>query len=102
MNLRTLLSSSRMPGDLMDSSARQRSGFDLPDRSGDTAEFIRRIQESEALRRSDRLKELLTYLVKHSASYPDTPVSEHDIGTEVYRRRPDYDTSHDTIVRVQV
>jgi len=100
--LQTLLSSCEMQGDLIDGSARQRSGFDLPDRSSDSAEFIRRIRESEALRRSGRLKELLAYLVKHSASYPDTPVSEHDIGTDVYRRRPDYDTSHDTIVRVQV
>ena len=88
-----------MTGDVLDSSAGRRASFDLPDRSSDTAEFVRRIQESETLRRSGRLKELLAYLLARTASDPDTPVREHDIGTFVYHRRADYDTSHDTIVR---
>jgi len=86
----------------MDSSAGKRTSLDLPDPSSDTTEFVRRIQESETLRRSGRLKELLAYLLERTATDPETPVREHEIGTYVYRRRPDYDTSHDTIVRVQV
>lgn len=62
----------------------------------------RRILDSEGLRRSGRLRELLTYLLKRASAAPDSPIREQDIGSEVYGRRPDYDTSHDTIVRVQI
>jgi hypothetical protein len=65
-------------------------------------EAAQRILESEGLRRSGRLRELLTYLLKRSAIAPDTSISEQDIGHEVYGRSRDYDTSHDTIVRVQI
>jgi hypothetical protein len=62
----------------------------------------RRILDSEGLRRSGKLKELLAYLLKRAIVVPNTPVSEQNIGTHVYGRRPDYDTTHDTIVRVQI
>src|SRR6476660_7836784 len=67
-----------------------------------TSELLQRIQTSETFRRSDRLKELLAYLVHRSETRPDAAAREQDIGTEVYGRDPDYDTSHDTIVRVPV
>lgn len=65
-------------------------------------EAAQRILDSEGLRRSGRLQELLLYLLKRASESPDTPVREQDIGHEVYGRGPDYDTSHDTIVRVQI
>src|SRR4051794_82579 len=67
-----------------------------------TSEPAQRILDSEGLRRSGRLRELLAYLLKRAAESPDGPIREQDIGIEVYGRRPDYDTGHDTIVRVQV
>jgi hypothetical protein len=67
-----------------------------------TSEPAQRILDSEGLRRSGRLRELLAYLLKRAAESPDGPIREQDIGREVYGRRPDYDTGHDTIVRVQV
>ena len=74
----------------------------LPDPQVFITEASQRILESEGLRRSGRLRELLTYLLKRSAISPDIPVREQDIGHDVYGRNPDYDTSHDTIVRVQI
>src|SRR5581483_1604105 len=62
----------------------------------------RKILVSEALRRSGRLKELLVYLLARTAESPEAPVREQEIGVSVYNRSPGYDTSHDTIVRVQV
>ncbi len=66
------------------------------------AELGARILGSETLRRSGRLKELLAWLLERSAEAPHLPIREHDIGTAVYGRPADYDTAHDTIVRVQV
>jgi hypothetical protein len=73
-----------------------------PDSHSGIEQAARRILDSEGLRRSGRLRELLTYLLKRASLAPDIPIREHDIGSEVYGRRPDYDTSHDTIVRVQI
>lgn len=72
---------------------------DSPDQISPAA---RRILNSEGLRRSGKLRELLAYLLKRAAISPDSPVREQSIGAEVYGRRPDYDTNHDTIVRVQI
>ena len=74
----------------------------LPDLQPEIGHQAQRILDSEGLRRSGRLRELLLYLLKRASESPDHPVREQDIGNEVYGRRPDYDTSHDTIVRVQV
>jgi hypothetical protein len=62
----------------------------------------RRILDSEGLRRSGKLRELLAYLLKRAIVSPNTSVSEQNIGADVYGRRLDYDTTHDTIVRVQI
>jgi hypothetical protein len=72
---------------------------DSPDHIGSAA---RRILESEGLRRSGKLRELLSYLLNRAAVCPDSPVREQNIGAEVYGRSPDYDTNHDTVVRVQI
>jgi len=72
---------------------------DSPDQISAAA---RRILGSEGLRRSDKLRELLAYLLKRAAKCPDSPVREQNIGAEVYGRKPNYDTNHDTVVRVQI
>ena len=72
---------------------------DSPDQISPAA---RRVLDSEGLRRSDKLRELLAYLLKRAANCPDSPVREQNIGAEVYGRKPNYDTNHDTVVRVQI
>jgi hypothetical protein len=74
----------------------------LQDSQNEISPAARRILDSEGLRRSGKLKELLAYLLKRAIVSPNTPVSEQNIGAEVYGRRLDYDTTHDTIVRVQI
>lgn len=79
---------------------------ELPDspevKASDGPEAVKRILASETFRRADRLKELLTYLAERTANAPEAAMREQDIGAEVYGRERNYDTSHDTIVRVQV
>src|SRR5436305_4325964 len=65
---------------------------DSPDQISPAA---RRILDSEGLRRSDKLRELLAYLLKRAANCPDSPVREQNIGAEVYGRKPNYDTNRD-------
>jgi hypothetical protein len=74
----------------------------LQDSQNEMSPAARRILDSEGLRRSGKLKELLAYLLRRAIVSPNTPVSEQNIGAEVYGRRLDYDTTHDTIVRVQI
>ena len=74
----------------------------LQDSPNQISAAARRVLDSEGLRRSDKLRELLAYLLKRAANCPDSPVREQNIGAEVYRRKPNYDTNHDTVVRVQI
>jgi hypothetical protein len=78
------------------------SGPLLQDLQDEMSPAARRILDSEGLRRSGKLRELLAYLLKRAIVVPNTPISEQNIGADVYGRRPDYDTTHDTIVRVQI
>jgi len=52
--------------------------------------------------RSARLRELLRYIVECSQQDPPVILSEQQIGSAVFGRPPEYDTSSDTIVRVQI
>lgn len=64
--------------------------------------LLQRVAASPEFQKSRRLRELLLYLGEHSLKDPNCTLHEQDIGVEVLGRRPDYDTSHDTLVRVQV
>jgi hypothetical protein len=44
---------------------------------------------------------LLLFVGERALAAPDTPMREQDIGVEVFGRLPGYDTSQDTLVRVQ-
>lgn len=65
-------------------------------------ELLQRVAASQEFQKSRRLRELLLYLGERSLNDPKCILHEQDIGIEVLGRRPDYDTSHDTLVRVQV
>lgn len=64
--------------------------------------LLRRIHASQALQRSARLRELLDYLIARAEAGPGCEIRECEIGEAVFHRDASYDTSHDTIVRVQV
>ncbi len=64
-------------------------------------ELLHRVGASAGFQKSNRLRELLLFLGEHALAAPDTPIREQDIGVEVFGRPPGYDTSQDTLVRVQ-
>jgi|SRR5579859_16711 len=63
--------------------------------------LVNRIAASESFARSPRLRELLTYLAECAFRDPQSPVNEQQVGIAVFNRSAGYDTSSDTIVRVQ-
>jgi hypothetical protein len=63
--------------------------------------LINRITASESFAKSPRLRELLTYLVECAFRDPQSPVTEQQVGVAVFNRAAGYDTSSDTVVRVQ-
>ncbi|WP_321469928.1 winged helix-turn-helix domain-containing protein [uncultured Paludibaculum sp.] len=65
-------------------------------------QLIARILASKPFRRSQRQRELLEFLCRHSFESAGREVHEQEIGVSVFARRPDYDTSQDNIVRVHV
>jgi hypothetical protein len=65
-------------------------------------ELLHRVAASPRFRKSKRLRELLLYLGERSLQDPAYVLREQEIGVEVFGRAADYDTSHDTLVRVQV
>jgi len=62
--------------------------------------LIERILNSHAFESSGRLRALLIYLAQRSDT--DQLIREQEIGVAVFSRLPGYDTSHDTLVRVQI
>jgi hypothetical protein len=65
-------------------------------------ELLLRVASAPRFQKSKRLRELLLYLGERSLNDPAYILREQEIGVEVFGRRADYDTSHDTLVRVQV
>jgi len=63
--------------------------------------LINRITASEPFARSPRLRELLVYLAKCALREPQSPLTEQQVGVAVFNRPSGYDTSSDTVVRVQ-
>ncbi len=64
--------------------------------------LLLRVVNSQELKRSSRLRELLLYLGKRSLSLPKATIREQEIGAAVFERPADYDTNIDNIVRVNV
>src|SRR6185437_8958638 len=65
-------------------------------------ELLDRIASSAPFQRSKRLRELLQYLGERALKDPTCTLREQEIGVDVLGRPSDYDTSHDTLVRVLV
>jgi len=61
-----------------------------------------RIAASSSFQRSPRLRELLKFIVESALQEPPLALTEHQIGVSIFNRPPQYDSSSDTIVRVQV
>ncbi len=62
---------------------------------------VERVWNSEALRRSAKLQDLLVYLCHRSWGEEVEEIREHEIGVDVFQRSADYDSAQDTLVRVQ-
>ena len=65
-------------------------------------ELLLRVVNSNELKRSLRLRELLLYLGKRSLKSNVASIREQEIGAAVFGRPDDYDTGIDNIVRVNV
>ena len=61
-----------------------------------------RVAGSAAFQRSWRLRALLLFLCERALRDPQAPIREEEIGAAVFGRGADFDTSLDTLVRVQV
>jgi hypothetical protein len=65
-------------------------------------ELLQRAAASPQFQKSKRLRDLLLYLGERALQDPNCTLHEQEIGVDVLGRPPDYDTSHDTLVRVLV
>jgi hypothetical protein len=68
----------------------------------DWRDLLHRVASAPRFQKSKRLRELLLYLGERSLHDPGYTLREQEIGVDVFGRSADYDTSHDTLVRVQV
>ena len=71
----------------------------LPLDNEECSALVGRVSNSPIFQRCARLRELFLYLCHASRT---GSVSEHQIGVDVFGRKPGYDSSADTIARVQV
>ena len=65
-------------------------------------ELLYRVANSPQFLKSKRLRELLLYLGDRALKDPNCVLREQEIGVDVLGRPANYDTSHDTLVRVLV
>jgi hypothetical protein len=65
-------------------------------------ESLRQILRSSQFKESMQLQTLLKYIVEKSLEGQDDALKERIIGIEVFRRKSDYDTADDPIVRSRV
>lgn len=65
-------------------------------------ELVQRVASSPQFQKSKRLRELLLYLGERGLKEPGCVLREQEIGVAVLGRPSDYDTSHDTLVRVLI
>ncbi len=63
--------------------------------------LVTRISASESFAKSPRLRELFLYLAECALREPAAQLTEQQVGVAVFNRPAGYDTSADTVVRVQ-
>jgi len=64
-------------------------------------EQLERLLQSRILHGSDSLRAFLKFVVLKSIENQESPLKEYTIATEVFGRRPNYDSRSDSAVRVQ-
>ncbi len=64
-------------------------------------ELLNHVASSASFQKSNRAREFLLFVGKRSLRDPESPIREQEIGSEVFGRPSTYDTSQDTLVRVQ-
>lgn len=80
---------------------REKADYGLPEERDGRWEVVERVCNSAALKRSAKLRALLLYLCHRWWTEGATEVREHEIGVDVFERPADYDSTQDTLVRVQ-
>jgi hypothetical protein len=81
----------------------QETSTSIPNRSLEPsayADLLERLLTSPQLKRSARLRELLSYIWRRSVEEHCDQIHEQEVGTRVFGRLPGYDTAADNIVRV--
>lgn len=73
----------------------------VPDPADSRRALLARVASSSIFQKSNRLRELLEYVGDRTLRTPETPIREQEIGIAVFGRSANYDTSQDTLVRVQ-
>ena len=63
---------------------------------------LEQVLSSGPFRNTLQCQGLLRYIVKHSLSGEDNLLRERVIGSEIFGRRPDYETGDDPVVRIRV
>src|ERR1039458_8664612 len=74
---------------------------DDPLRHDDRWALVERVAASQIFQKSPRLREFLLYVCETTLRNHLEDVREQQIGVHVFNRRPDYNMSEDSIVRVQ-
>jgi hypothetical protein len=64
-------------------------------------EALSDVLESKYFHGSKQCSDLLRYIVEHSTNPEDASLKERIIGTQVFNRKPSYDTAEDPVVRVR-
>lgn len=90
------------PGNVSPGSPSPPAGPDHATVNDERWAIVERIAASRHFRKANRLRDLLFYLCARSLEDPGAKIHEHEIGCKVYGRSPDFQSSEDTIVRVQV
>jgi hypothetical protein len=62
--------------------------------------LVERVAGSALFQRSRRLRDFLLFVCERGLTDPQNAVGEHEIGTRVFGRPPDFMVSEDTLVRV--
>lgn len=87
-----------MPGE---TERHEASRFSFPSELDERWSVVERVCGAAPLKRSAKLRDLLMYLCHRSWVEGAEEIREHDIGVDVFQRPPDYDSTQDTLVRVQ-
>src|ERR1700758_1956572 len=66
----------------------------------EVSEQLKRVLESRPFKNSQRYRNFLKYVVERTLDGHSAEIKERSIGTEVFGRAADYDTTSDPVVRI--